>query len=102
MSDTGRVTEDSASHAGSPNAHDDRRCGVPSIALIVLSSTGACDCWCLFLPMFFRKHRNAARMKESSTIEASKDRKIEELEGGLKERGKEKETSDMGIELAGI
>jgi hypothetical protein len=40
-------------------------------------------------------------MNESSTIEASKDRKIEELEGGEIERGKEKEASDVGIELAG-
>ena len=40
-------------------------------------------------------------MKESSTIEASKERKIEELEGGEIERGKEKDTSDIGIELAG-
>jgi hypothetical protein len=41
VNDTGRVREGRASHVGSADAHDDRRCGVPSIDLIVFSSTGA-------------------------------------------------------------
>lgn len=51
--------------------------------------------------MHFRKYRNAARMNESSTIEASKDKKIEEFDGTVIEKGEEKEDRDNGIELAG-
>lgn len=40
-------------------------------------------------------------MKDSSTIEASRDKKIEELEGVVIGRGKEKDINDMGIEFAG-
>ena len=52
--------------------------------------------------MFFLKHSNAARMNESSTREASKDRRIEEFDGSLTERvGKEKDVSDIDTEPAG-
>lgn len=101
VNDTGRV-RGRLSQLISPQAHDDRRCRVSSLLVDSFFSGKAwTSCWgCL--ATFVRRHKTAARTKDSRTTEARSDRRKEDFEGSEPGNdGREMDDIDMVIEPAG-
>jgi len=101
VKDTGKANG-RPSQLSMPHAHDILRCCPCSFPVEPAFSCGVWDCWFCFAK-FVRRHRKAARMEDSRTIEANNDSSMEELEGieSIMD-GNEIDDMDMEIELAGI